>query len=344
MAKKKIGELPSGNIRVRVYDGTDENGRKIYRSFTGKTKSEANALAAEWKHNRKEIQAKLTVSNACERYIELKRSVLSPSTIKGYGFAAKKIAAHRIGEIDISQLKDADVQLFISDIAAESSPKTVANVYGFMTAAVSVFAPKLTFNVTLPKKTKPMLYTPSTADVQVLLDHCDTTELKLAVLFAAVGTMRRGEACAVTFDDVDYDDCTISINKSFVETDDYLWELKAPKTYDSIRTVSMPPYVMDMIRSLGRTDGYILNCTPDRLYVRFKRALKLAGLPDFRYHDLRHHAASQMHAAGVPDRYIEAIGGWKPGSNVLKRTYENVIDIERKRVQESYLKQHRFSV
>ena len=88
----------------------------------------------------------------------------------------------------------------------------------------------------------------------------------------------------------------------------------------------------------------MLNCTPDRLYVRFKRVLKASGLPDFRYHDLRHHAASQMHAAGVPDRYIEAIGGWSAGSGVLKRVYENVIDIERKRFEDAYMNQHKFSV
>ena len=344
MARKRKGELPSGNIRIRVYDGTDENGKRISKSFTAPTRAEAIAMGEEWKANRRKVKHDMTVIEACERYIELKRSVLSPSTIRGYGFAAKKIAAYPIAGTELTGLDDSTLQLFVSDLSAEAAPKSVSNVYGFLTAAVSVFAPKLTFNVTLPKRNRSKLYTPSTADVQVLLDHCDTTEMKLAVLFAAVGTMRRGEACAVTFDDVDYEDSTISINKSFVETDDYLWELKAPKTNDSIRTVSMPRYVMDMIRSLDRIEGYVLNCTPDRLYVRFKRVLKASGLPDFRYHDLRHHAASQMHAAGVPDRYIEAIGGWSAGSGVLKRVYENVIDIERKRFEDAYMNQHKFSV
>ena len=29
MAKKKKGELPSGNIRIQVFDYTDENGKKL---------------------------------------------------------------------------------------------------------------------------------------------------------------------------------------------------------------------------------------------------------------------------------------------------------------------------
>ena len=34
MARKKKNELPSGNIRIQVYDYTDEDGKKHYKSFT----------------------------------------------------------------------------------------------------------------------------------------------------------------------------------------------------------------------------------------------------------------------------------------------------------------------
>ena len=56
MAKKKKGELPSGNIRIQVFDYTDENGKKHYKSFTARTKAEAQALATEWKNNRRELK------------------------------------------------------------------------------------------------------------------------------------------------------------------------------------------------------------------------------------------------------------------------------------------------
>ena len=88
----------------------------------------------------------------------------------------------------------------------------------------------------------------------------------------------------------------------------------------------------------------IIGLNPDQLYKRFRKALRASGLPPFRFHDLRHYAASQMHANGVPDRYIEAIGGWKPGSSVLKRVYENVIDEERSRIEETLAKKNRFIV
>lgn len=339
MARKRKNQLPSGNFRVRVYD--KETGK--YRSFTAASKQEAHAMAENWKLTKAE-SLDLTVADACERYIDLKRAVLSPSTIKGYIYAAKKIETHPISRISVTALKTTDMQLFISDFAARYTPKYVKNVYGFLNASVSMFLPDASFKVTLPQKVRQAYYVPTENDVQALLNASESTEMKLAILFAAVGTMRRGEACAVSYEDVDYKRCTISVNKAFVETPDFTWELKAPKTYDSCRTVLMPDYVFTMIKSLHRDEGYILNCTPDRLYVRFKRLIKSAGLHDFRYHDLRHYAASRMHAAGVPERYIEAVGGWKPGSTVLKRVYENVMDEELVKNRRAFLNQNRFEV
>lgn len=342
--KRKKNQLPSGSIRIRVYDGTDENGKKIYRSFTAATKAGAQAMANEWKVNRKENVARLTLNAACAKYIELKSAVLSPATIRGYMFNQKRIAESSLGKMELSKISSNDVQRFISELTVSLSPKTVANTYGFITAVMGVYAPFVRFNVSLPKRQRARLYMPNDSDIQALLDACQTTELKLAILFAAVGTMRRGEACALTFNDVDFERCTISVTKSMVETAEHEWIIKAPKTYESDRIIRMPDYIIDMIRSLGRANGTILNMTPTAMYAQFRKLVSACELPHFRYHDLRHYAASQMHAAGVPERYIEAIGGWRPGSNVLKRTYENIIDLELERQERRYLDSHAFNV
>ena len=348
MVKKKSAQLPSGNFRVQVYLYTDENGKKVRKSFTGKTKKEAQAEAWKWRlqhgYDKKSIRDDMSVYEACDRYITLKEKALSPSTVRGYQIYLKKIDETFISKMMLSNLTDEIMQSFISVLSISSTPKTVSNIYGFLMASITLHRPRLAFKVTLPQRKKQNTYIPTTDDIQKLLDACSTTELKLGILFAALGTMRRGEACAITFDDVNYKEHTIRINKAFVETPDYTWELKSPKTYESTRTIILPEYVFDMIQSLDRDEGYIVNATPNRLYERFKAALKRAGLPNFRYHDLRHYAASQMHANGVPDRYIEAMGGWKPGSSVLRRVYENVMVDELKEIQKTYMKDKVFAV
>src|SRR6202043_3557317 len=46
---------------------------------------------------------------------------------------------------------------------------------------------------------------------------------------------------------------------------------------------------------------------PHGLHDDFKRVLSKAGLPDIRFHDLRHSAASLMLAQGIPQRSIQDI-------------------------------------
>jgi integrase len=47
------------------------------------------------------------------------------------------------------------------------------------------------------------------------------------------------------------------------------------------------------------------------LKTAFSIARKRAGIRDFRFHDLRHTAASQMYMSGLDIKFIKEIGGWK---------------------------------
>lgn len=84
---KKKNTLPSGNCRIQVYDYTDLDGKKHYKSFTAPTKKLAKMAAAEWKAAKEQNRItpdNLTVYDAAGRYIAAKKGALSPSTIVGY--------------------------------------------------------------------------------------------------------------------------------------------------------------------------------------------------------------------------------------------------------------------
>ena len=56
MPRKRKGELASGNIRYRLYVGTDENtGKKKYLSFTAPTMKQAKEKAEEWKASHRSV-------------------------------------------------------------------------------------------------------------------------------------------------------------------------------------------------------------------------------------------------------------------------------------------------
>ena len=323
MPKKKKNALPSGSFRVQVYDYTDKAGKKHYKSFTAPTKRQAQALATDWKANREKMpETDMTLYEAVGRYIDLKRAVLSPSTLTGYTAIQKTYFSGEFGKHMLSSLTNIVVQTWVSDLSVIRSPKTVRNAYGLLSATLDVFMPDLHLKSTLPAKKRPELYCPSDDDVKKLLEHIKGTDLEIAVMLAAFGPLRRGEICALTSDDIHGN--TITVSKSMVQEPDNQWYIKQPKTYGSYREIDFPDFVIDRIKDIN---GKIVNTTPSRISGLFIKAITETDVPRFRFHDLRHYAASIMHAIGVPDQYILKRGGWI-SDNVMKSVYRNAIDSE----------------
>lgn len=330
---KKKGNLPSGNFRVQVYDYTDENGKRHYKSFTAPTQKEAKALAEKWKvlkNNEPHYEyGDITIKEAVSKYIDIKKGVLSPSTIRVYDGMKNLYFGGEFGGKKLSEVKNNVAQLWVSDLVARKlNPKTVRNAYGLLSAALDMFSPDTVLKVTLPSRKKPDLYCPSDSDVKSLLKSIEGTDLEIAVLLAAFGPMRRGEICALERSDITGN--TIRVSKSMVKGPDGDWIIKQPKTYGSYRDIEFPEFVINRIPN---TDGRIFSVTPDRITIWFTRALEKTGLPHFRFHDLRHYAASIMHAIGIPDQYIMQRGGWASDS-VMKAIYRNAISDEAKKQNE----------
>lgn len=322
MPKKKKNELPSGNIRIQVYDYTDVDGKKHYKSFTAPTRQEAKFLASQWKAGKADKKpARITLYEAVSRYIDAKQGVLSPSTIRGY-MRMQESRMKDIGRIWLDELNSTDIQIWISNLSKELSPKYVRNLYGLLSAAIEMFSPDLVLKVTLPEKKRPELYCPSDDDVKKLLNQVKDSDLEIAILLAAFGPMRRGEICALESTDISGN--KVSVTKSMVMGPDLEFHIKQPKTYGGYRVIEYPEFVIEKMR--GRT-GRIIKRTPNAITCAFQKAIETSGLPHFRFHDLRHYAASIMHAIGVPDQYILERGGWA-SDNIMKSVYRNTIDIE----------------
>ncbi len=330
MAKAK--KLPSGSYRCQVFDHTDANGKRHYKSFTAPTKREAEFAATQWAAGKSGPGIEdITLYEAVSRYIDSKRGVLSPSTLCGYESMLRNYFKE-IGCMKLEALDNTKLQIWVSDLAGKLSSKTVRNVHGLLSSALDMFSPDFTLKTTLPAKKKPDLYTPSDKDIRKLLEYISGKELEIAVLLAAFGPMRRGEICALTSDDIHGN--IVNVNKSMVQGPDGAWYTKQPKTYSSYREIEYPPFVIERMKGIS---GRIIKATPQQITNRFSRAIHFSGLPHFRFHDLRHYAASIMHAIGVPDQYILQRGGWA-SDNVMKSVYRNVIDMETAKQNKKILK------
>lgn len=307
----KIEKLPSGSFRMRkMYKG------KMYTVVTDykPTQKEAIQLMAEELDKVQEKHRKMTLKNACDTYIESKRNVLSPSTIRGYKCAAKTISDALLNE-NIHDITTSDIQEEINRLAKDHSPKTVRNYHGFISAVLGVFCPNLKIYTTLPQKVKNEPYIPSDNDIRQILDYAKGTQFEIPIILACYG-LRRSEICALTPDDVIGD--VIKINKAKVLGDKADWVNKTTKTTASTREIVIPLEIAERIRC----QGYIYKGHPNSITVYLSKVEKQLGLPHFSLHKLRHYFASKMSAMNIPEADIMRMGGWET-DHVMKRVYRH---------------------
>lgn len=322
MAKAK--RLPSGSYRCQVYDYTDKNGKRIYKSFTAPTKKEAELMATQYSIDKEaapESARDMTLAEAMDEYIAMKCNVLSPTTIRCYA-ALRAHAYNNLLNRKLVKITSLDVQRWANLYAIDHSPKTVRNAHGFLSAVIYAYLPNTVLRTTLPDKVRSDLHTPNDREVLELLNYHEENndkDMLIASYLAAFGTLRRSEICALTADDVEGD--MIHVRRAYVYTNDGFVIKPFPKNLSSARDVEFPQFVIDLFPESGN----LVNINPNQITDRHRRAVLALGLPEFRFHDLRHYAASIMHALGIPDQYIMLKGGWKTDST-LKKIYRGAID------------------
>lgn len=315
----EIRKLKNGKWKC-VVDVGFVDGKRKRKSFQADTKKEAQLKAFEWVNDNPTFVESDTIEHSVSNYIRERENICSPSTIRGYWQIYREWVHDKpIGNIDVSRCTKEDLQKFVNMVALNHFPKTVRSVYNLVRSAMVQAGSNLKFDITLPAKQPIKRNIPTDEDIRLLLDNADS-ELRIAILLSAFGTLRRGECCALEYEDIQNN--TIHVHSDIVHGADNKWHVKSmPKNASSDRFILMPEFV---IKEIGEGTGRIIKSDPNVLgqkFMRLKRKLKL----DFRFHDLRHYAASLMHALGVPDQYIMERGGWS-SDGVLKSVYRNVLD------------------
>lgn len=260
------------------------------------------------------ICKKDSFEHSCNKYIEIKSNVLSPSTIRGYRTIIRSLS-ESFRKTPTASMTQELIQVEVNNYALDHSPKSTRNLHGFISAVLAVYRPRLNISTTLPQKRKFEPYTPSEDDIQRILTEVSGTKYEAAYRLGCYG-MRRGEICAITAADLSGN--ILRINKSLVYTDDAEWIIKPfPKTTESERKI----YIDDNLADLIRSQGYAYNENPERLSKHLKVVCRDLDIPEFRFHDLRAFYATLAHSSGIPDKYIMAHGGWS-SANIMDRVYK----------------------
>ena len=321
-------QMPSGNWRVQVFLGTDENGKKRKKSITAPTRWEAEKQAAEFMQDLQTARSKFTVAQAVRGYIDSKRNVLSPSSVYGYENILRS-RLQSIMDIDIHELDSFTLQKAINDEALTKSRKTIAEAKNLIVAAMKMYGVRPDFDVTLPPKVPKMKELPTAAQV---IQMVRGTEIELACMLAMWLSLRMSEVRGLRFGDIKDGVLTIQRSKLHLGSEDVIRNLN--KTYNSTRRLVIPEYIQKLIDAVpheSETD-FIVPLGYKFIKDHLKKLTKANGY-DLSFHDLRHLNASIMVLLGIPDKYAMERGGWS-SNGVLKRVYQHTFSEERRHVDE----------
>lgn len=323
MAEAK--KLPSGSWRIRIYDNELKKQISFTSDLPGKAgKAEAELMAREYLlgRKRKKEQGK-TVGECIDEYIDLKRNILSPTTIRGYE-KYRNTSLAGLCDVYIKDLTPQDVQAYMNRLSLTMSPKSVHNAHGLLSAVVKTFAPEIVLNTTLPKIPKKIKRIPEVEEVWRAIYG---TEIELPCLLAMWCSLRMSEIRGLKKSDIV--DGVITVERTIVNVDGDHIEKGSTKTIESTRQIELPEYIISLVNALPKEQEYITLIKDHALYMRFVRRLEKCGIKHMSFHDLRHLNASIMLMLGIPDKYAMERGGWSTNST-LKNVYQHTFSAARR--------------
>ncbi|MBQ3160837.1 MAG: site-specific integrase [Oscillospiraceae bacterium] len=327
-------------FRIRVFVGTDINGKKIMKSTTftppdDVTPKKAEKLAQEYAFEFERQCRGYTQFNDSMRFSELADWYftnfapieLKESTIYTYKGQYRNHIAPVLGNMKLKDITTPKLTQVMQSY--DLNPSTVRKVYVIVQ---SIFRRAVEqgfirsnpcHNVILPKnreQTKVMALNEGELHRFVTLineSSCDE-DLKRIFLFLLLTGMRCGECFGLSWDDVDFENMTISIRHTLNDIGGK-HSLTAPKTRKSIRTICMNEttaailkeqreYVNQMKAALGSEYTHSEMVFPsakgnyrDRSSVltSLKRMTKGTEFEQMTLHKLRHCNATMLLNAGI---------------------------------------------
>ena len=317
----KIEKLPSGSYRIRkMYKGQSYT---VITEYKPDQKEATRLLAAELEKIKTE-KTRMTFKQAAEKYVDMKRNVLSPRTIKEYSRMCDRLSDW-FTSMQIANIDQVSVNKQVNELACNKSPKTVSCLHGFITAVLGVYRPDLKISTRLPQKAKKEPHIPTDDDVKKILKHRKGSQFEIPIILACYG-LRRSEICALTPEDIDGD--IVHINKALVQNEKKEWVIKTTKTTSSTRDIAIPAEIADRIRE----QGYVYKGFPGSISNYLKRIESELGIEHFSLHKLRHYFASKLSSMNIPDADILKLGGWQT-DHVMKTVYRHSMMAKEKEAQ-----------
>ena len=280
----------------------------------------------------------LTVEDYLNRWLaDAVKDTVRSTTFERYEQITRKHIAPEIGRVKLKALTPAHVRgLYKEKLESGLSPRTVQYIHVTLHRALKqagqdgLIPRNATQAVKPPQLRRKEMHPLTPEQVKILFEAVRGDRLEALYVLAVTTGLRQGELLGLKWEDVNLDAGTLQVRRTLTTAKGGP-VLAAPKTKGSRRSVKLSPTASGALRShLDRQLGEIDAAGPlwrenglmfasergeplDRRYVtthRFKPLLKGAGLPQIRFHDLRHTCATLLMGRGVHPKLVQELLGY----------------------------------
>lgn len=352
MVRKRADGRWEGSIVV----GHKEDGSPIFKSVFAKTQKDLmpklHSLIEEYRDVELSERSAMTLNEWFDYWLEAyAKPTLKPNTYLGY-VRYTKYFRERLGDKPIRQITRTDVQRAYNDIrhngrqrlrnekGTSLSDSMVRSLHmmlhNCMNAAVSahLISRNPTEGTTIPKTNYAPKKILNDAQLDTFMQAIEAEPMWYDFFYTEITTgLRLGEICGLQWEDLNEETGRLSVRRSVSRASGGGLQIGETKTETGKRTILLPPSTLHLLKERKKTamTEWIFPSllqpekpvSPHTAYHRLKLILKQAGLPDIRFHDLRHTFATHALVSGVDAKTLSGILGHTNASFTLD-TYTHV--------------------
>lgn len=325
---------------ARYTEGFDPGtGKQVQRSISGKTQKEVrqklqaatSAIAA----GSYVAPCKMTLGEWLEIWKKEYLGSVKPLTVKDYYNQIDNHIKPAMGAVRLDSLETHMIQRFYNTLTDKAgkplSPKTVKNIHGVLHKALQqaiangYISQNPAAACILPKNQKPEIKPLEPDEIALFLKEANKDSYSNLFTVAIFTGMRQGELLGLSWENVDFKNGVIYV-KQQLQCKDGEYFFCTPKSGKG-RTIAPASVVMDALHQQWRdqriasmeageawsnpnnlvfTDPLGKNLVRRTVVKHFKSVAQRVGIPEARFHDLRHSFAVTSLQAGDDIKTVQA--------------------------------------